>query len=255
MYRKHPLAALLCVFLLLFSLVSVQAEEADDSAGDPIPVSFQVLKTGDTGEMVDALQARLVEIGYLTAASGTYDQATSDAVLAVQANYGLDETGIADDETQEVIFGSCYLPLKLGDTGAHVSALQLKLKENSLYSGDINGTYDQTTAQAVSIFQQLYSMEVTGEADVQTLAELNSDLSEREIFAQPAATPKPPITVYTETVKYPRKLAYGSKGADVQKVQERLKELGYFTYKKTTTGYFKNTQAAVKAFQKNNGLD
>ena len=30
-------------------------------------------------------------------------------------------------------------------------------------------------------------------------------------------------------------------------------ELGYFTYKKTTTGFYKNTQQAVKDFQKNNG--
>ena len=252
MNRKHPIAALLCVLLILFSLVSVQAEDVDTD--DPVPVTFEELKTGDTGEMVDNLQARLVETGYLAAASGKYDQATADAVKAVQANYGIEETGIADDDTQEVIFGNCYLPLKAGDTGNLVSALQTRLKEKSLYSGEITGNYDATTQQAVSMFQQLYSLEVNGDADIETLTLLNSDLSEREIFAAPTATPKPPITVYTETVPYKKKLAYGSKGADVQKVQERLKELGYFTYKKTTTGFFKNTLAAVKAFQKNNGL-
>ncbi len=253
MNRKHPVAALLCVLLLLFNLTAVTLAEEEDM-GDPVPVTFETLKSGDEGEMVDALQERLVETGYLAAVSKVYDKATEEAVTAVQTNYGLPETGIADDETQEVIFGDCYLPLKEGDTGALVTALQTRLKENFLYSGEISGTFDLTTQQAVSMFQQLYSLEPTGEADVQTLEVLYSDLSEREIFAAPTATPRPPITVYTETVKYNRKLAYGSKGEDVQKVQERLMELGYFTYRKTTTGFFKNTQAAVKAFQKNNGL-
>ena len=254
MNRQIQIAALLCALLMLFCLSVAIAEESEE-AGDPIPVSFETLKTGDTGEMVTNMQARLKETGYLETVGDSYDQATADAVKAVQANYGLEETGIADDETLEVIFGNCYLPLKEGDTGELVSTLQKKLKDNSLYSGEINGVFDQTTRQAVSIFQQLYSIEVTGDADVETLGLLYSDLSEREIFTAPTPTPKPSITVYAENVPYKKKLAYGSKGADVQKVQERLKELGFFTYKKTTTGFYKNTLSAVKAFQKKNGLD
>ncbi len=250
MYKRHPMLALFCAVMILLVPFSGLAEDMED----PVPVEFVTLKAGDTGDMLTALQERLVQVGYLQETSGTYDQATTDAVTALQANYGLEETGIADAETQEVIFGECYLPLSEGSTGEQVKALQSKLKEQSLYSGEIDGSYAQTTTQAVSLFQQLYSLEVTGQADVQTLALINGDLSDREIFAGPTATPKPSITVYAETVKYPRKLAYGSKGADVQQVQERLKELGFFTYKKTTTGFYKNTQAAVKAFQKQNGL-
>ena len=52
-----------------------------------------------------------------------------------------------------------------------------------------------------------------------------------------------------------KKLAYGSKGDDVQLVQQRLKDLGFFTYKKITNGYYKNTQKAVEDFQKHNGLE
>ena len=253
MNKKHPLLALLCVLLLVVGILPVYAEEQDDS--DPVPVEFVTLQAGDTGDMVDALQARLVETGYLAAATGTYDAATAEAVRAVQKNYGLEETGTADDESQEVIFGACYLPLKQGDSGPLVTALQAALKAKSLYSGEADGQYGVTTAQAVSLFQQLYSLDVTGEADVETLALLNSDLSDREILASPTATPRPSVTVYAETVKYPgRKLAYGSKGANVQRIQERLKELGFFTYRKTTTGFYKNTLQAVKDFQKKNGL-
>ena len=253
MKRNHPYLALLCALVLALSVLPVYAEEENDDS-DPMPVEFATLQSGDTGDMVAALQARLAESGYLETASGTYDAATVAAVTAVQKNYGLDENGIADAETQEVIYAPCYLPLKEGDSGPLVTAMQTKLKELSLFSGEVSGAYDLTTSLAVRLFQQLYSLEMTGEADVQTLGLLYSDLSEREMLAAPTATPKPAITVYTETVKYNKKLAYGSKGADVQKVQERLKELGFFTYKKTTTGYYKNTQAAVKAFQKQNGL-
>ena len=130
MNRKHPIAALLCILMLLLTMTGVYAEE---DYGDPEPVEFVTLKTGAVGEMLDNLQARLMEVGYLDAASGTYDKATAAAVKAVQANYGLDETGIADEETQEVIFGDCYLPLKEGDSGDHVIALQTKLKEHSLF--------------------------------------------------------------------------------------------------------------------------
>ncbi len=50
-----------------------------------------------------------------------------------------------------------------------------------------------------------------------------------------------------------RHLRYGSKGEDVTRLQERLTELGYYTFR-ITGNYQERTQAAVKAFQKNNGL-
>ncbi len=248
---KRPLMALLCALMLMLNLMPVLAEDANEA----VPVDFTTLKAGDTGEMVDALQARLVEIGYLAAATGSYDSDTVAAVTAVQKNYGLEEDGIADSETQEVIFGACYLPLAEGDSGAQVTQLQARLKELSLFSGEADGVYGLTTTQAVSLFQQLYSLDVTGEADVETLAQVYSDLSDREILAGPTPTPAPSITVYKDKVKYPgKKLAYGSKNANVQRVQERLKELGFFTYHKTTTGFYKNTLQAVKDFQAKNGL-
>lgn len=53
-------------------------------------------------------------------------------------------------------------------------------------------------------------------------------------------------------VKY-RQLKSGSKGEDVTRLQERLKELGYFTLE--PDGVFgTDTKTAVKAFQKANGL-
>ncbi len=50
-----------------------------------------------------------------------------------------------------------------------------------------------------------------------------------------------------------RLLRYGAKGEDVTRLQERLTELGYYTFR-ITGNYQERTQAAVKAFQKKNGF-
>ncbi len=251
---KKRLLPLLLVLICLFSLPAFAEEEGDDSV--VAPVEFSLLKLGDTSEDVRILQERLVSVGYLTEATGTYDDSTKEAVLRVQQAYGLEETGEADDDTQEVIFGDCYLPLKLDDENEQVRTLQEKLKTMSIYSDEADGVFGLTTQQAVQMFQKMYGLEVTGEADADTLELVYSDLSEAVLL--PTATPAPApgtITVpEADVVPFTKKLAYGSKGANVQKVQEKLKELGFFTYKKTTTGFYKNTQAAVKQFQEYNGL-
>ena len=243
------LLPLLLVLICLFSLPAFAEEEGDDSV--VAPVEFSLLKSGDTSEDVRILQERLVSVGYLTEATGTYDDSTKEAVLRVQQAYGLEKTGEADEDTQEVIFGDCYLPLKLDDENEQVRALQEKLKAMSIYSDEADGVFGLTTQQAVQMFQKMYGLEVTGEADVDTLELVYSDLSEAVLL--PTATPAPApgtITVdEADVVPFTKKLAYGSKGANVQKGQEKLKELGFFTYKKTTTGFYKNTQAAVKLFQ------
>ena len=235
------------VFLSILLLIAGLA-----SAEEAVPMDFQTLQPGDAGEQVTLLQQKLADAGYLEAASGVYDEATEQAVLRLQQNYGLEETGVADIETQEVIFGGCYLVLEEGMSGPKVAALQERLKALSLFSDEADGVFGLTTKQSVEIFQQLYSIPVTGVADVETLTQLYSDLSERDILVAPTPSPTPGITSQNEPFK--KKLSYGSTSASVKKLQERLMELGYFTYKKTTTGFYKNTQQAVKDFQKNNGL-
>lgn len=245
----------LCLMLAL-CLLPLAALSEEAGYADAAPQDFTTLKAGDQSADVKSLQSRLKELGYIEKETGTYDDATREAVLKVQTAYGLDETGEADQDTQEVIYGECYLPLALNDSGSQVKTLQKRLKELALYSDKIDGAFGATTAQAVQIFQKLYGLSVTGDADVETLKLLYSDLSQASILPEPSATPAPgSITVESVNVTpFTKKLAYGSTGANVQKVQERLKELGFFTYKKTTTGYYKNTQAAVKKFQEYNGL-
>lgn len=64
--------------------------------------------------------------------------------------------------------------------------------------------------------------------------------------------PEEPETTAAPAVQY-RQLKSGSKGEDVTRLQERLKELGYFTLE-PDGNFGTDTKAAVKAFQKANGL-
>ena len=235
------------VFLTILLMITglALAEEA-------VPVDFRTINPKDAGEEVRLLQEKLADAGYLTDITGVYDEATEQAVLRLQQNYGLEETGVADIETQEVIFGGCYLVLEEGMTGPQVQALQERLRSLSLFSDKADGSFGLTTKQSVEIFQQLYGIPVSGVADIETLSQLYSDLSDRDILAAPTPSPTPGITSQNEPFK--KKLSYGSTGANVKKLQERLMELGFFTYKKTTTGFYKNTQQAVKDFQEHNGL-
>ena len=72
---------------------------------DTSAIEYKDLKKDDTGDEVDALQYRLVELGYLTKLpSGKYDSKTITAVKAFQKKAGVEATGIADAATQKLLF-------------------------------------------------------------------------------------------------------------------------------------------------------
>ena len=92
MTGKKWMAALLALALMLTAALPAMAEN-------------QTLQKGDTGETVAALQARLIELEYLTGdADGVFDEATETALMAFQRYNGLLATGMADRITLETLF-------------------------------------------------------------------------------------------------------------------------------------------------------
>lgn len=65
--------------------------------------------------------------------------------------------------------------LCLGCNGEKVAAVQRRLKEKGIYSGEINGNYDFATRKAVKIFQSENGLEKSGEADYETVTALGAD--------------------------------------------------------------------------------
>ena len=72
----------------------------------PAPASITVLRKGSKGAEVVALQAKLIELGYLQAGSndGDFGSGTEAAVKAFQKNNGLKEDGVAGQETQTRLY-------------------------------------------------------------------------------------------------------------------------------------------------------
>ena len=258
-----------------------EPDEGDDS--NPVPVDMmedeeleveeeilqgRVLQFGDDGDDVLALQTRLKELKYYTGnLSGRYREGTRKAVETFQADFDLDQTGVADLRTLSILFSLTHRPLRYGSTGEDVKDLQKELTELGYYKGKISGNYLESTQKAVENLQAKNGLEITGVAD----AELQDMILEKKILSksdkpEDTFSPAPNLSNYLvddnehsvsvpdEPVAYEKKLKSGSSGKLVKKMQERMAELGY--YEGPISGNFqKYTVRAVKAIQTQNGLE
>ena len=261
--------------------VPIEADEGDDSNPEPVDLMEEedldageqilqgrVLHYGDDGDDVLALQTRLKDLKYYTGnLSGRYREGTEKAVKQFQADFDLEQTGIADLRTLSILFSLNHRPLRYGSSGEDVKELQRQLSELGYYKGKINGNYLESTKKAVEQLQKKNNLEVNGIAD----ADLQDMILEGRILSKsdsPDATntPAPNLSNYLvdenedgvrvpdEPVAYSKKLKNGSSGKLVKQVQERLAELGY--YEGPLSGnYQKYTIRAVKKFQSQNGLE
>lgn len=133
------------------------------------------------------------------------------------------------------------LILKLGTAGDEVTRLQTRLKELGYYSGEVDGQYGQATVTAIKLFQDQAGLIADGLAGSDTLSALYGDKADYYI---PTPTPSPT----------PAKLSKGDQGDAVKSLQQRLKDLGYYTG--SVDGDFGGgTQEAIRLFQSQNGLD
>ena len=142
-----------------------------------------------------------------------------------------EETPEPEDEDEE----EGYIGLSRGDSGSRVERLQQRLKDLGYPVGYVDGIYGEQTVEAVSLFQKAIGYEQTGAAGPKMQARL---------FASNA--PK-----YDADSAY-IELKRGDTGAEVKKLQKRLKQLGYFDGE-IGGNYLDLTTAAVKRFQKQIG--
>ena len=244
----------------------------------PTPKSLQRGFTGS--EAVRAVQKRLKELGYYKgSADGDFGPATEQAVKDFQKANGLTADGKVGEKTlakmnakNAVSYKEAHATatpkttakttakptsgkvtatpnlekeyyLNIGSKGSKVETLQRRLIELGWLDGKVTGTYDEQTAAAVSAFQKkTKGLWEDGVAGPDTLKALYSSNAARS--SKPAAS--------TSTTK-PETLELGSEGAEVKKLQQKLKDLGYLSG--SVDGKFgAATEAAVIAFQKNNNL-
>ena len=247
----------------------------------------EILKRGATGEAVVRLQQALTVTGHYSGAiDGSFGQGTERAVKAFQNSVGLIADGKAGASTQyqlllltgvkvselaaapgesgsgntaaptvKGLFGGNYTKMEYGTSGSRVRTLQKALIALGFDLPKADGVFGSDTHKAVMAFQQTVGLEADGKAGPLTLKKLESYFDENgNVISGPIATTPPPAN--DENLEYgvpKRILRPGMSGLDVQYVQDRLKELDYYTGA-SDGQYGSGTEAAVRAFQANNGL-
>ena len=231
----------------------------DTTAPDASEITATLLKKGDKGDQVKALQQNLILLGYLTGeADGQFGPATKAAVTAFQAASGLRADGQAGEKTLEAIASAVRAvsnagTLRKGSRGDAVKALQQKLIALGYLSGSADGLFGDSTAKAVMAFQAAQSLTADGVAGSATISALNKayqgGATGGGTVTAPADISKDQVTILPgeQPSSYPM-IKYGAEGDAVERLQTRLKELGYFDG--TVGGNFGTiTRAAVMAFQ------
>ena len=168
---------LILILSLCLQTAIVPPVYATEEEAVTVTSEARVLKGGDRGDDVRALQERLRALKYLDAkATGNFLSQTEKAVRAVQKAYGMTQTGEVDNDLLEIIYSDeFYRPLKKDDKGSDVSELQGRLSVLGFYQGNISGVYLDATVKAVRDFQALNGLEASGAADIATQIKLFGD--------------------------------------------------------------------------------
>ena len=185
---------------------------------------------GDEGTDIEELQKRLVELDYMKKATGYFGDETAAAVKEFQDRNHLDVDGMIGVNTKEALYSEDAIPhsLSYGEKSDDVLKYQKRLFKLGYLTTEPDGTFGKDTASAVKLFQQLNGLIADGHIGPQTRKLLMSS------DAQANA------------------LTIGMSGDTVKNVQKMLKKLGYLS---SADGYFgSGTEAAVRSFQKQNGL-
>ena len=202
------------------------------------------LEVGASSNDVLVMQRHLKDYGYFSGEpSGSFDDATRQAVESFQMVNGLPITGVADGATLMRLMADSPItwPAFLtemsaseGDTGLNVYVLQSRLAQMGYFTGSRTACFGELTRQAVQRFQQDLGLEATGQADAATWAAIYSRSGTADI---PGDAMKP-----------------GDSGDDVKAVQTRLNALGFFD-NAISGAYGYATETAVRLFQSAAGLE
>ena len=226
------------------------------------------LRLGSRGTAVLQLQQALNALGYDTnGADGKFGKGTEQAVKAYQQANGLTADGKAGVKTLAQLYSGSSVSgstsgtasseiytaknpntLQSGDSGSKVTQLQNALKLLGFYTGGVDGKFGSGTKKAVMQFQRVNGLTVDGLAGTQTQKLLYSQVDSGVSGGSSSSG-----SFSSGSSGFTRTLRKGYTGADVIAVQQKLKELGF--YSGSVDGvYGTGSIAAVKKFQQQNGL-
>jgi len=233
----------------------------------------RILRPGDEGPLVRAVQLALARLGYPLRGTGSFAGRTLDAVMDFQRAHGLEldgeigeETGkaidraLAERSTASAATGAALAGLvgdrilRFGDSDSTVQAVQLGLARLG-YPLKGTGNFGPATEQAVRDFQTRHALEVDGEVGSEVAGAIDRALAALVPPAESSsqATPTRASPGVLTGMVGNSVLAMGDEGSTVHALQLALAKLGYPL---KGTGYFGGaTEAAVTDFQDQHGLE
>ncbi len=231
-------AIALKAFQLDFGLV------ADGTLND---VTLQALEVrAEKVDNIKALQQRLIDLGYLTGtADGIYGDHTRKAVKLFQSLNALEASGEVNEATRSAIYDETAMQLPdmlvAGNTGDRVIQLQEKLIQFGFLSGEADGVYGKKTSAAITRFQEHLSHQAA--------------YSQLDILANGKATPVTQMVLLDPSYSsYYTDIAPGEEAGEVQRVERRLKGLGYMD-RDEDTHFDDYAVTTAQAFQQAAGLE
>lgn len=246
--------------------VALQKEIYSDSAkaylgGEMAEVSASESLNIMAEDTVMDVQRRLIELGYLSGeASGQLDKNTEIAVKLFEAACGQLPSGTLNADIQTLLsletaptfdaITASYTNLLEGSGGEAVEKLQARLVDLGYAKGTPNGEYGSATSASVKLFQKVNGLEETGVANTYVQAILYSSFAlniDGETAISTVPTPTEAPVQEEERVSVSDRLAPGSTGEAVLRLQNRLTELGFVS--SITGNYDGLTSRAVSAFQ------
>ena len=200
-----------------------------------IPAFTEDVKSGDDGEIIAAIQARLMELGYMDSDEPTmhFGPLTQSALKSFQRHNGLGDDGICGQSTYEALMqeDAKHYVMQLGDSGPDVEGVQQRLYELGYLDNkaNIQGVFGDKTEAAAKEFQKKNDLTADGKVGSKTLEML-----------------------YGEDV-VSNAFRLGDENRVILDCQTALKKLGFITFKPDGV-MGRATVSAIKAFQQANGL-
>ncbi|MDO4788519.1 MAG: peptidoglycan-binding protein [Johnsonella sp.] len=209
----------------LSTLQSIMAEDA----------KYYAAKQGDVGDDIYRIQSRLYELGYLadnTLVNGSFGEKTEEAVKKLQEINALEKDGMVGMKTLDLIYSDEVKAnmLAYGEKSDVVLVLQKRLFELGYMTSTPDGAYGLDTSIAVKAFQSKNDQIVDGYLGPST----------REAIMSSSAVPNG--------------LTLGDHSEQVINIQKLLAKWGYIQNANISGYYGESTEAAIKAFQRRNGL-
>lgn len=205
---------------------------------------------GDEGFEALRVERQLRNLGYMDATPDeTLDEYAVKCVKALQADAGLEVTGVADQATMDALFAldaaeaEHYVPRDVhrGDSGNMVKQLQEELSRIGMLAGLTDDVYGEAVESAV---ERLYEYLLANNAEYAHLFE------SREMVTASAqeALLNADLVVYVEDV------TETCSASEIARAQRRLNALMYLKSRGIDGDYGKSTRTAIESFQKNNDL-